>query len=86
MESVALLPPAQRAELFSETAARKGMTPAIVEKDFWVCWTLGRLFAYPDLSRLLMFKGGTSLSKVFNLIERFSEDSDEKRMDTGEYF
>ena len=64
----------------------RGMTPAIVEKDFWVCWTLGRLFAHPDLSRLLMFKGGTSLSKVFNLIERFSEDSDEKRMDTGEYF
>jgi Nucleotidyl transferase AbiEii toxin, Type IV TA system len=47
-----------------------------VEKDFWVCWTLGRLFAHPALSRLLMFKGGTSLSKVFNLIERFSEDID----------
>ena len=76
MESVALLSAAQRAELFKETAARKGMTPAIVEKDFWVCWTLGRLFAHPELSPLLMFKGGTSLSKVFNLIERFSEDID----------
>lgn len=76
MESVARLSSAERRELFSETAARKGMTPAIVEKDFWVCWTLGRLFAHPDLSRLLMFKGGTSLSKVFNLIERFSEDID----------
>lgn len=76
MESVALLLSAERRELFAETAARKGMTPAIVEKDFWVCWTLGRLFAHPDLSRLLMFKGGTSLSKVFNLIERFSEDID----------
>lgn len=76
MESVARLSPAQRSELFTETAARKGMTPAIVEKDFWVCWTLGRLFAHPDLSRLLMFKGGTSLSKVFGLIERFSEDID----------
>jgi hypothetical protein len=76
MESVALLSSAERGELFSETAARKGMTPAVVEKDFWVCWTLGRLFAHPDLSRLLMFKGGTSLSKVFNLIERFSEDID----------
>jgi hypothetical protein len=76
MESVARLSPAERRELFAETAARKGMTPAIVEKDFWVCWTLGRLFAHPDLSRLLMFKGGTSLSKVFNLIERFSEDID----------
>ena len=76
MESVARLSDQERRELFSETAARKGMTPAIVEKDFWVCWTLGRLFAHPDLSRLLMFKGGTSLSKVFNLIERFSEDID----------
>lgn len=76
MESVARLSSAERRELFAETAARKGMTPAIVEKDFWVCWTLGRLFAHPELSGLLMFKGGTSLSKVFNLIERFSEDID----------
>ena len=76
MESVARLSRDERRELFAETAARKGMTPAIVEKDFWVCWTLGRLFAHPDLSRVLMFKGGTSLSKVFHLIERFSEDID----------
>ncbi len=76
MESVARLSPAERRELFVETAARKGMTQAIVEKDFWVCWTLSKLFAHPELSRLLMFKGGTSLSKVFHLIERFSEDID----------
>lgn len=76
MESVARLSTTERRELFAETAARKGMTPAIAEKDFWVCWTLGRLFAHPELSRFLMFKGGTSLSKVFNLIERFSEDID----------
>lgn len=76
MESVARFSSAQRRELFAETAAQKGMTPAIAEKDFWVCWTLGRLFAHAELSRLLMFKGGTSLSKVFNLIERFSEDID----------
>jgi hypothetical protein len=76
MESVARLSSSERRELFTEAAARKGMTPAIVEKDFWVCWTLGRLFAHTNLSRLLMFKGGTSLSKVFNLIERFSEDID----------
>ncbi len=76
MESVARLSSAERRELFAETAARKRMTPAIVEKDFWVCWTLGRLFAHAELSRLLMFKGGTSLSKVFKLIERFSEDID----------
>lgn len=52
------------------------MTPAIVEKDFWVTWVLDKLFAHHDLSRILMFKGGTSLSKVFGLIERFSEDID----------
>lgn len=76
MESVARLSSAERRELFGETAAHKGMTPAVVEKDFWVCWALGRVFAHQDLSRLLMFKGGTSLSKVFHLIERFSEDID----------
>lgn len=76
MESVANLPPAARRDLFFEAAARRGMAPSIVEKDFWVCWALGRLFAHPELARLLMFKGGTSLSKVFHLIERFSEDID----------
>lgn len=76
MDKVAALSPGERGELFSETAARRGMTPAIVEKDFWVTWTLDKLFAHQDLSRLLMFKGGTSLSKVFGLIERFSEDID----------
>ena len=76
MDKVAALSTTERSELFSETAAHRGMTPAIVEKDFWVTWTLDKLFAHPELSRLLMFKGGTSLSKVFGLIERFSEDID----------
>ncbi|MHB8236483.1 MAG: nucleotidyl transferase AbiEii/AbiGii toxin family protein [Acidithiobacillus ferrivorans] len=76
MDLVARLSLTERRELFSETAAHMNMTPAIAEKDFWVCWTLSKLFAHPDLSRLLMFKGGTSLSKVFHLIERFSEDID----------
>lgn len=60
MDKVAALSTAERGELFSETAARRGMTPAIEEKDFWVTWTLDKLFAHPELSRLLMFKGGTS--------------------------
>jgi hypothetical protein len=51
-------------------------TPAVAEKDFWVTWVLGRLFGNTELARLLMFKGGTSLSKVYRLIERFSEDID----------
>lgn len=76
MDKVAGLTQAQRHELFTETAALRGMTTAIVEKDFWVTWTLDKLFAHAELSRILMFKGGTSLSKVFGLIERFSEDID----------
>ncbi len=65
-----------RAGLFNTTAQRIGTTPQNVEKDFWVCWTLDALFnGLPDGPRLL-FKGGTSLSKGFGLIQRFSEDID----------
>jgi nucleotidyltransferase AbiEii toxin of type IV toxin-antitoxin system len=49
---------------------------ASVEKDFWVCWTLRELFALPEIGPHLTFKGGTSLSKAWKLIERFSEDID----------
>jgi hypothetical protein len=76
MDAVALLTAEQRRDLFSETAARRNMQPVIAEKDFWVCWTLSRIFGHEQLSELLMFKGGTSLSKVFHIIERFSEDID----------
>ena len=76
MDKVALLSLDERKELFTETAARKNMQPAIAEKEFWVCWTLSKLFGHEALAKLLMFKGGTSLSKVFHLIERFSEDID----------
>ena len=76
MDKVAHLPAKDRSELFSEAAAKKSTTPAIIEKDFWVTWVLNRLFQEPELSKLLMFKGGTSLSKVYQLIERFSEDID----------
>lgn len=76
MDLVAKLSDSERNELFTETAVRKEMTPAVVEKDFWVTWTLGKIFINPDLISILKFKGGTSLSKVYNLIERFSEDID----------
>jgi len=49
---------------------------ASVEKDFWVCWTLRELTSLPDLGAGITFKGGTSLSKAWKLIERFSEDID----------
>jgi len=76
MDKVASLPEDKRRELFLETGVRKKMTPAIVEKDFWVCWTLMRLFTSSELAPQILFKGGTSLSKVFHVIERFSEDID----------
>ncbi len=76
MNKVAQLSPEKLYQLFSETAAQRGITQSIVEKDFWVTWVLGKLFADEKLSKILMFKGGTSLSKVFGVIERFSEDID----------
>jgi predicted nucleotidyltransferase component of viral defense system len=64
-----------REALFNETAAKKGISPEIVEKDFWVCWALLQVSRLTDLPRLT-FKGGTSLSKAFGIIKRFSEDID----------
>lgn len=65
-----------RSGLFTATAQRLGTTPQNVEKDFWVCWTLDALFNGMEGGPRLLFKGGTSLSKAFGLIERFSEDID----------
>ena len=48
----------------------------MIEKDFWVCWVLSRIFQDSELRHFLRFKGGTSLSKVFHVVERFSEDID----------
>ncbi len=68
---------ADRRDLFLTAAARLGTAVQNVEKDFWVCWVLDALFngLEPGGPRLL-FKGGTSLSKAFGLISRFSEDID----------
>lgn len=68
--------PEERLELFNQTAAKMGISARLVEKDFWVCWILQRLFNLPEFGPHLTFKGGTSLSKAFGLIERFSEDID----------
>jgi Nucleotidyl transferase AbiEii toxin, Type IV TA system len=67
---------ATRLGLFATTAQRIGTTPQNVEKDFWVCWTLDALFNGLPAGPRLLFKGGTSLSKGFGLIQRFSEDID----------
>ena len=64
-------------ELYFELAAsRKGLPKEVIEKDFWVCWTLKHLFSIPEIGNHLIFKGGTSLSKAYKIIERFSEDID----------
>ena len=76
MNKVARLPAAERLDLFQETATQRGVSAAVIEKDFWVCWVLKQLFADAALGTRLVFKGGTSLSKVYNLIDRFSEDID----------
>ncbi len=76
MDKVAQLDRSDRADLFNETAALMGLHPVIVEKDFWACWILKQLFTITYFSDRLVFKGGTSLSKCFNLIQRFSEDID----------
>lgn len=65
-----------RAAIFSTTALQIKLNEAIVEKDFWVCWMLDILFHHCDYSEYLSFKGGTSLSKGYGIIERFSEDID----------
>ena len=69
-------PESERTPFLQETAARRGLLPVMVEKDFWVSWALAALFAHPEFGRHLVFKGGTSLSKVFGVIDRFSEDID----------
>jgi hypothetical protein len=75
MDKVASGSTEDRKALFEEVGARKGLSTIIIEKDFWVCWTLKHVFSLP-VAPHLMFKGGTSLSKVFGAIERFSEDID----------
>ena len=68
--------PADERRLYIEQAAvRRNISPVVLEKDFWVCWLLGVLFK-SEFAGSLVFKGGTSLSKVFGAIERFSEDID----------
>jgi hypothetical protein len=76
MKSIARLPSSDRHALFANTAEKTGLTIAIIEKDFWVCWMLGYLFHRCKWKKHFSFKGGTSLSKAFHLIERFSEDID----------
>lgn len=76
MRKIAKLGENDRKALFHNTAAKMGMTDAIIEKDFWVCYMLDYLFHRSQWKEKIAFKGGTSLSKAYGLIERFSEDID----------
>ena len=62
--------------IIENTSKKLYMSKAIIEKDFWVCMALKYLFNEFKYKDFLAFKGGTSLSKVYKLIERFSEDID----------
>ncbi len=65
----------ERAGILNTKAPELGLAPKVLEKDIWVCWTLRTLFEIQGAPRMA-FKGGTSLSKVFSAIQRFSEDVD----------
>lgn len=69
------LPDTNKRNIFAETARRKALPIFSIEKDWWVVHTLSALFSTKYADKLI-FKGGTSLSKGWNLIERFSEDID----------
>lgn len=76
MIGVSRLPENERKDLFMATAIKMGLQPNVVEKDFWVCFMLEHLFHTCSLCHAFVFKGGTSLSKSYHVIERFSEDID----------
>lgn len=69
------LPETERLEALNSAANTSGLSPHLLEKDIWVVWSLQQLFAGPYAEHLV-FKGGTSLSKAYGVIQRFSEDVD----------
>ena len=74
-ESFLHLSPGEQSQIYRALGPQLSRAPVVLEKDIWVCWVLQTLFTMPG--RLPMaFKGGTSLSKVFGAIARFSEDVD----------
>ena len=76
MKKIIQLEKNDREVLFSRTSEKKGLNLTIVEKDFWVCFMLDHLFHDCKYKDAFVFKGGTSLSKSYHVIERFSEDID----------
>jgi hypothetical protein len=76
MDAFVRMPASERRLACLTVADAKRLQAASVDKDFWVCWTLREVFNLPNIGPHLTFKGGTSLSKAWGLIERFSEDID----------
>lgn len=76
MDKVARFSDRDRADLFAVAAEQRRLSPEIIEKDFWVCWMLKRVFSLKNPPAKILFKGGTSLSKAYGVIDRFSEDID----------
>ena len=76
MRDFARLADREKQDIFEAVALSRGLRPDIVEKDFWVCFMLDHLFHECKYKDSFVFKGGTSLSKSYHVIERFSEDID----------
>ncbi len=76
MDNFLLLKEGDRQVYFKVVADKLDVMPQLIEKDFWVCWILKILFSLPFVGSHLTFKGGTSLSKCYSVIKRFSEDVD----------
>ncbi len=66
----------ERKNIIQKASYDLGLRFDIVEKDIWVCWVLKKLFSLKNFEGKFVFKGGTCLSKAYNLIGRFSEDVD----------
>lgn len=66
----------EKTNLFEELKKKSGFPTYAIEKDWWVVQTLDIIFSDIDAAEHLLFKGGTSLSKAWHLINRFSEDID----------
>ncbi|HOW50958.1 MAG TPA: nucleotidyl transferase AbiEii/AbiGii toxin family protein [bacterium] len=66
----------ERRRIFEQVESQRRLPAHSVEKDIWLSLAVRELFSLPDIGPHLTFKGGTALSKVWKIIERFSEDVD----------
>jgi len=66
----------ERSQAFRIASQKLGYPAYVIEKDFWVTYILDTLFNRVNHKHRILFKGGTSLSKCYKLIDRFSEDID----------